>query len=389
MEYKIYNGEENHRKKVNKKRIIEIIAILLLVAMIMSVVVVYFQNKEVRKIMDEYVFRKIQKEDNTISIEANIDNKTTVCAFDKYIGLLRNNKLEGYDKNAKKIFELAISITNPIYDTNNKYIAIAEKDGKKLYLVSGQNITWQKDIEGEISKVSINKNGYISVVISETTYKTVIITFDTSGKQVCKTYLSSSYASDVDVSEDNKYLAISEVNTDRTTIQSKIKIISLENNTIVYEKEIESNKIITSIKYNSKNQLVYMYDDGINYIKTDYTTEEAIKFNEADLFSDVNLRQKVLKVSSNQSEIFSSKSEVNIINIENKSTQTYEIETIPREIIVKNETIAINAGTEVHFIDANGLLKKKYIGNQEIKEIVVGNKIAGVVYKNKIDIVSL
>jgi len=36
-----------------------------------------------------------------------------------------------------------------------------------------------------------------------------------------------------------------------------------------------------------------------------------------------------------------------------------------------------------------GWLKKKYSSNQEIKNIVLGNNLAGIVYKNKIEIIDL
>lgn len=36
-----------------------------------------------------------------------------------------------------------------------------------------------------------------------------------------------------------------------------------------------------------------------------------------------------------------------------------------------------------------GWLLKKYKANQEITDIVLGNSIAGIVYRNKIDVISL
>ena len=46
--------------------------------------------------------------------------------------------------------------------------------------------------------------------------------------KICKTYLSSTYAADIDISNDNKNLAIAETNLSGIQIKSGIRIISLE-----------------------------------------------------------------------------------------------------------------------------------------------------------------
>lgn len=50
-----------------------------------------------------------------------------------------------------------------------------------------------------------------------------------------KTYLSSSKAVDVAISNDNKHLAIAEVDTSGTIIQSSIKIISIEKQIVIQQ----------------------------------------------------------------------------------------------------------------------------------------------------------
>ena len=49
--------------------------------------------------------------------------------------------------------------------------------------------------------------------------------------------------------------------------------------------------------------------------------------------------------------------------------------------------IAINNGSEIHFIGLNGWLLKKYSSLSEINTIILGDSIAGIVYKDKVEIV--
>ncbi len=71
-----------------------------------------------------------------------------------------------------------------------------------------------------------------------------------------KTYLSKTSVTDVTISEDNKYLAIAEIDTSGTLIQSNVKVISIEkaiadnaNSSIESTFKSETGKLITDLKY--------------------------------------------------------------------------------------------------------------------------------------------
>ena len=101
------------------------------------------------------------------------------------------------------------------------------------------------------------------MILSGTSYKTVIVTFNPEGKELFKTYLSTTDTVAVQISNDNKYLAIAEVDTTGTVIQSNIKIISIEkaqtepSNSIIYTYKAEPNSMIVNIKYQSKYYAKY------------------------------------------------------------------------------------------------------------------------------------
>ena len=84
-----------------------------------------------------------------------------------------------------------------------------------------------------------------------------------------------------------------------------------------------------------------------------------------------------------------SENTIEIMNITNNKINIYTLDGVTKEIYCYENQIAINLGTEVHFIGTNGWLIKKYISNQEIKKIVMGNNFAGIVYRDKIEIINL
>ncbi len=392
-------GSENEQKpkrQLNKKRIIKIVIAIAIILLIITMIILYVKNVKVRDFFDKYIFRKEVYENNLDTIVLTEDDNNYAYAFDKNIVVLDKNILDIYNSSGKKEHSLNVEITNPIFDANNKFLVIAEAKGQKLYLISDNNILWQKNIEGDITNVTVNKTGYVSVVVSNTSYKTKIITYDESGNQLFTMKLASTYAIDVAISEDNKYLAIAEGNFSGTLIQSNIKIISIEKATsnqneesIEYTYMAEANKMIVNIEYQEKDKLVCMYDDSVHVIENNSDTELVKYDSKNTLFLDINLNSTIAQIEKISSGLLNSNSEIKFTNIINNSTSSYELGGIPKSIRSYKDVTAVNLGTEAIFVKTNGWLSKKYKSNQEIQDIILTNSIAGIVYKNKIEIVKL
>ena len=210
-----------------------------------------------------------------------------------------------------------------------------------------------------------------------------------------KTYLSSTRTADVSISNDNKYLAIAEVDTSGTMIQSNIKLISIEKassdptNSVENTYKGESGKLIVNIKYQDKDKLVCMYTDSIHVIENG---EDTVLWDNSDkkvIFEAIELNNHVTAIEEKSSGLFTADSLVSIINLENKNTKEYTATSVTKEIYTYGDIIALNLGTEIEFINTEGWLVKRYIANQEITNVVVSNNMAGIIYRDKIEIINL
>ena len=387
---------EPEQKKVNKKKLIISIIISIILIAFITVTILYANNKQIRNWIDKNILQKEKTQNNLPSIEIEESDNSSIYAFNKYIGILNKNNFEIYDNIGKKENELTLEITKPIFSSNNRYLAVAEEKGQKLYLIADKEVVWEKDIEGNIAQVAINKNGYVAVTIVDTLYKTTISMYDNKGEELFKTFLKSTRVVSTSISEDNKYLAIAEVDTSGTIIQSNIKIISIENgkndaeNSIIKTYNGENNDLITNIKYQEKDKLLCMYADKITVIKTDETVENIQEYKDKKIsFASIELSNSSITVEEKSSGIFTADSIVNIIDSENKSTSLYTAESVTKEIYTSNNIIALNLGAEVEFINTGGWLVKKYIAEQEITSVVLSNSIAGIIYRDKIEIINL
>ena len=337
-----------------------------------------------------YIFRKHITENTLPKIE--IEN--AYCySFNDTLVVLEKNILTFYNKSANSIGSLELEISEPIFKTTGKYLCIAEKNGGKLYLISNKNIIWQKNLEGNINNISVNKNGYVAVSIVDTTYKNICKVYNSTGTELFTTYLSKSYIIDSAISNDNNYLVLAEANFSGITIQSNVKIISIEktlNNskdTIIYNYTAPIGDFIITIGYNSNGGIVCLYDNHIDLIQNN-SCSEIYNFTKSNtLFADIN--NKLVLVEKKSTGLFSQEFELQIIDTSTSEKKTYTLQKEPKSIEVSNNVIAINFGTEALFINNSGWLIKDYTSTQEIQSIVLSNNLAGIVYKNKIEFVSL
>ncbi len=389
-------AEEGVVKKVNKKKIIiTIVTVIIVVAMIV-VVGLYLSNKQTREWIDKNIFRKEIEQDRAATIELNEDQTGNIYAFNRYIGILNQTKFTIYGNTGNEEASLDIQISSPIFSSANRFLAIAENKGQKFYLLEDKNISWEAQVDGNISQIYVNKNGYVAVLITGTSYKTVIKMYNPDGKEMFTTFLASTRAVDVSISNDNKYLAIAEVDTSGTMIQSSIRIMSIDKAEKGQTEESlektytsEAGKLITNVKYQDRGRLVCMYTDAITEIENEQENTLVDSSDKKITFQSIDLENNMCYVEEKSSGLFTADSVVNIVNTDNKETKQYTVNYVAKEIYTNGSIIALNLGTEIEFINTGGWLVKRYVANQEITSIVVSDSIAGIIYRDKIEIINL
>lgn len=385
---------QNQRKLNKKKTTITIISILVIIFIIV-IVSIYVSNRKAREWIDINILRKSIEQNNVTTIDLNDEDSSKIYAYNKYIAILNEMKLKIYNNSGREETSLDISINNPIFNANNKYLSIAENKGQKIYLISGKDIIWENEIEGNISQIEVNKNGYVAVVITDTSHKAVVTLFDPNGKPLFNTYLSSTRTADISISNDNKYLAIAEIDTSGTIVQSNIKVISIEKgqndaeNSLAYSYKADANRLLLDIKYQDKNRIACMYADGIDVLENETSTKLTEISDKKISFLAIELNNNTVTVEETSSGLFTADSNVKIKNTTTQKENLYIVDEVAKEIYTYGDIIALNLGNEIHFINTGGWLVKEYISTQEITKVVLTDNIVGIVYRDKIEIINL
>ena len=303
------------KKAVKKGFIIGFIIIIVLALIVITGL--YLGNGYVRLWMNKYIFKKDIGEEDLPVIEIENSDSVSVYAYSNYVTTLSDNTLTIYNSSANVVTTINVTITSPKYYSNGKYLLLADGNGSDLYLIYNDSLQWHKQMDGNISQITVNKNGAVGVVLSGTTHKSVIVTYNINGNEEFRTYLSTTTATDLVISEDNKYLSFVEIKTSGTVVESVVKTVSVEkaksvpNEAIVYTYTTNSNTLILKIRYKN-NKIVAYCDTGI-HIFSKGNDEEILTIDNKMNFADINLNGYICSIrESDSSSLLNSEYVLNI-----------------------------------------------------------------------------
>ena len=374
-----------------KKKVIIILGIVLIIALVV-VVSLYVANEPTRDWIDRYIFRKNIIEEDLPVIPLENEN-TNIYAYDNHIVVLQDNQLLIYNSSGREETTINVSITTPIFADSGNYLLVADKNGQNAYLIYNTSLQWQKTMEGNISSITVNRNGAVGIVITGTTYKSVIVMYGITGNEEFRTYLSSTIAADVTISGNNDYLSFAEIDTSGTIISSVVKTISVDkaknspSEAIIYTYKPEENSLIVNIEYYNQ-ELICQYDNTV-YKMQEGNTQKLLDIDNKTLFMDIGLEEHICRIIETSSGILNSEYEVKIMNPNNQRENSYLLDSVPKSLYCNNDIIAINMGNEIEFINHSGWLMKSFVSAQSFRDVVLGKSVAGIIYRDRIEIISL
>lgn len=398
---KLIEFKEFKRDKIlrilNKRKVAITAVVSVILLILLTFILLYIYNKNFRRWADSHILMKIVYEGKLASIEIDKNENTSIYAYGKYISIINGNKLELYNSSGKNVASHDVNVNNPIYSANGKYLVIGDKGKQKVYLISGTKILWDVDVEGGISRVSVNENGFVSVVCTGSTYKSVVCVYNTEGSQLFKTFTPVNTVVDSTISSDNKYLSYAEIDTSKASLESSIKTISMKDaantsaSATIKTYTIPNNAMIINIKYQGSKNLLCMSDSGVFSI-SDGNVQQITSFvdeSKKSAFAGINLSNTIYEINETVDSASKQVSNIVLTNTLTKKKYTYTIDGIAKESSSADDNIAINLGTEVYFINSKGWLIKEYIANQEVKKVIVSDRLAAIVFRDKIEILIL
>ena len=142
---------EPEAKKVNKKKIIITIIVGLIIITLAVFIGIYMNNKDAREWIDKNIFRKEIVQDKATTIELKEGQNSNIYAFNKYIGILNKNKFTIYSNTGNQEKELEIQVSNPLFNSANRFLIIGETNGQKIYVLEDNEIALSLSNDSDFS----------------------------------------------------------------------------------------------------------------------------------------------------------------------------------------------------------------------------------------------
>ena len=346
-----------------KKRVLIILAVVLCIGVIVTIGL-YIGDANTRSWFNKYIFRKDIEESSLPYVRLEEENNPNIYAYGDNVAIVEDNVLKIYDKSAKVKASINVSITEAKFASVGKYLLLADKDKSNLYLICDTELQWSKTVDGNISQITVNENGWIAVALSGTTYKTVIAMYNISGEETLKNLF---------------------ITTIKTVSIEKAK--TNPNEAIIYKYSTSQDSLIVKIKYD-KDKLVAYTDKGV-YVYNKDNEEEIYQIGDNTSFVDISLKNCIAYIGESSKNMKNSDNTICFKNTENKSLKTYYLKGAVKGLYCKKDLAVINFGNEIEVINTGASLIKRFDTTQNVKDIVLGEGVVGIVYKNRVEILGL
>lgn len=215
MKSKKEGKDSSFIKKLLIHRVAVFYKIVILIVALIAIgvgIYVYFENK---------VYTKY----NVISSVERTDTQTTT--YYKYAqGILKcsSDGASYTDYSNKVIWNQTFEMNHPMIDICNDYVAIADKEGNKVYIFNTKGYLSEINVNLPIEKLQVASQGVVYVILNDGTGSKAKV-FSKEGEELAKSdwaMVKSGYPIDIAVSDDGEKLGVSFLYVDSGIMKTQI-----------------------------------------------------------------------------------------------------------------------------------------------------------------------
>jgi len=247
-------------KKGGKKRLVIIIILLIIIAAVVTALILNTDDNSGSITVSDAKTKAIDLalEPGTVYSHAVTNSKTFFFSPD-------NVKIASNTGNLEQ--DMLLKASDPIISTDGKYALIADKGGKTAHLFNGSKLEKSLTLEENIIISKVNSNGYSIFITEGDVHRHSAIVVNSSGEEIFKWKSGSMYVVSADISDNNKDIAISTVNTDNGVMTSNVYMFNVTKDK-PFTNEPIPDEVLSAMQFDGS----FMYCIGVakTYIYNDY-----------------------------------------------------------------------------------------------------------------------
>lgn len=370
------------KKKRNAKKNRIIIGVILF--LVVSIAFTLYMNKDNPLLYNLFSGFGFNMSNSVAVIEFDKTEDYAISEFDGNAVVARNTSVFCVDSNMNTRWTTQQNNSAPVIKTSGEYVltysfdadnAMLTKDGKSIELTTGNFV-----IGG-----SVNKNGYCALITREKGYKAQVIVYSPDGEVLYKWHSADNYIIDVDVSYDNRTLAVATADFSTNAASGGLMLFNFSQEK-PYAGQIMENNIIMQVQFIDKDSLLVVGDVGtavfssLGEKKAEYLYGGK-KLSNYDIGTDYSL-----VLALNQGDSVMNDTEIKLLNKDLKEKGSYTvggsvlcIDSVREKTLIaaeRNLILLNNRGKEIKNIDVNRDIKSAVLFGNGKSAIIASGSIA-------------
>ena len=273
---------------------------------------------------------------------------------------------------AKVISELPVEYGKPVFEYNNGRVLIYDRDSAKIRIQNKSETVFETEFENTVSAAAIGRKGNYAVALQPSGSETVLTVFKKNNKEQFKHSFKGERITDIDLSDDGKYAAVSTISSKDAQVNSKVYVFKFDSKKEVVSFDFAKSAVV-SVEYDKSHNITVISNTGRAYIKDNSSLgrEDAFSPDILFKFSNTSGKDSAVALKKYGSDNIGS---VRIYNGD-KLSETVEINKEVKDVFCTEKyTAVLTADSVMIYKNTNGKLKKEVPADSSVNEISVRNK---------------
>ena len=130
-QYSLKKFKELRKARKNLKVAIFVIIISILIILL----ALYLANGQFRKFVEINILNKEINEKGAVHLKLNVEKLSFISVFNNRLLTINGGILTFYSEKGKEEEQIDVILSNPISDSDGKYLVLGDEGGNKIYLI--------------------------------------------------------------------------------------------------------------------------------------------------------------------------------------------------------------------------------------------------------------
>ena len=198
-------------------------------------------------------------EDLQYEIYYDSGEDTEFCLYRDYIVECSRDGFYLFDKSGNEIFRKNIEFQKPVLKKQGNYLLVADLGGRTAFVIEDKTIKWEETFTNNIINISINRDGYIAIVLKTIGYRNTIRVLAPIGRKLFDWVVADDYVIASEISPFSTELMINRIKTNGISVRSGLEFLDLKSEPFA-ALESEEEKVFLNAQYIGNSNLAVVTD---------------------------------------------------------------------------------------------------------------------------------